>query len=118
MENRYVKARVRATGEIVEVYRPIYESKLYRKDDPLMSYDYKELEFLNDGIDWEQRRFELVKAITQGFASDHQYLEQCAERVLKYSEKGIGYNMYDCFAEGIVHYADAVLAEYKKGGEK
>lgn len=102
MENRYVKAKVRATGEIVEVFRPIYESRFYRKDEPAKGYDYKELEFLDDGIDWEQRRFDLVKSLAAG--------RMLRVNLLNYNKKS--------FVSIIVELADDIIAEYRKGGEK
>lgn len=99
-----MKARIKATGEVVDVIRPLYESRFYRKDDPIMDYRRDELEFIEDSIDWEQRRFELVKAAMQGI------FENSNISSFKLTHEGI--------AQCCVKQSDAIIAEYKKGGNK
>lgn len=64
-----MKARVKETGEIIEV------EDLYDDGTALVKGTYfkvSQLDFFNDfeTTDWEQRRYELVKAMIQGFCSN------------------------------------------------
>lgn len=107
-----MKAKVIATGEIVDV---VYHSKcvadngdiyvlykntetalLYKNTEtaPLL-YDESELEFYNKEIDWEQRRFELIKAISVGVFN---YPVERHERKI----------------EDAIKLADAIIAKLKK----
>lgn len=94
-----MKAKVIKTGEIVDVVRPPYERKFYRKDDSSIGYEYNELEFIDDNIDWEQRRFVLVKAVVQG-------------TMAKGMPKGVQLEQY---ADACIVIADAVIAKLKEG---
>lgn len=75
-----------------------------------LEYSPEEIELIDDTvpqseIDWEQRRFELVKAAMQG------YITSGAEYT--HTE-----NQFKNVAELSIGIADAVLAEYMKGGNK
>lgn len=62
-----MKARVKLTGEIVEI------KNLYDDGTALVNDKYfkvSELDFFSETIDWEQRRYELAKAAMQGFCSN------------------------------------------------
>lgn len=64
-----MKAKIKATGEIVEV------EDLYDDGTALVNGRYfkvSELDFFDnfETIDWEQRRYELAKAAMQGFCSN------------------------------------------------
>lgn len=95
-----MKTRIKETEKVLKV------EGVYLED----GYDYglDEVEILpefNQGkfpIDYEQRRFELVKAAMQGFIP--------SRRAGVMNEQDI--------ARLAVDQADAVLAEYRKGGEK
>lgn len=61
-----MKAKVRDTGEIVDVKfaihpNPDVEDTYWWCKDKEESYHKRELEFVEDTIDWEQRRYELAK---------------------------------------------------------
>ena len=67
-----MKAKVIRTGEIVDVefikqQQYICNINVYKASDG-REFDNSDLEFKTD-IDWEQRRFELIKAAVQGLSS-------------------------------------------------
>lgn len=66
-------------------------------------------------INWEQRQFELVKAIAQGIFSDSTKAEYYAEAV-KIINKNCGDNLTvaDFYAKEIVGFADIILKKYKE----
>ena len=74
-----MKARVKATGEIVNIadYARVILDRCDSYGNPIeLSFDEVEiLQERSDNIDWEQRRYELVKAAMQGFCSNpHQQI--------------------------------------------
>ena len=89
-------AKIKHTGEIINVEFIGRDS--YRNPDNDAVYYEKEL----DIIDWEQRRFELVKVAMQGL------LSTCSPGLL---DKNL-------LAALSIDYADTVLDEYRKGGEE
>lgn len=97
-----MKAKVIATGEIVEVIGYSYDSyhcKNHKGDESW--YLKLELEFLEEKhIDWEQRRFELVKATIPILIQlpTTKTMEEFAEFIAKASLK----------------YADAVIEKLKE----
>lgn len=97
-----MKARVKATGEIVEV------KDLYDDGTALVKGGYlkvSKLDFFGDfeTIDWEQRRYEIAKAAMQGLL--------CAPIV-----EGIDPNPTPWeLARISVRNADALIKELKKG---
>lgn len=63
-----MKARVKETGEIIDV-----ECLFYAKigsTDPIIHNNLVEILKDDEIIDWEQRHYELVKAMIQGFCSN------------------------------------------------
>lgn len=116
-----MKKRLRKTGEIVDViaYSNPYGS--IRDDMDCVSYidskgtehhgerglnlswDFEDVEEeLTKGIDWEERRFELSKSII-------------AARLSNPDKWSFNENPKD-MAVSVVRYADALIAELKKGG--
>lgn len=105
-----MKARIKATGEIVRLissseYTSLVENSIgaqiiFVNDDLEVINDMKQNE--SSHIDWEERRFELVKAAMQGVLA----------------RWTAGTPTSDVLARQTFHYADAVLAEYRKGGEE
>lgn len=94
-----MKARIKETGEIIDV-----ECRFYAKigsTDPIIHNSLVEV-LKDDGIiDWEQRRYELVKVITHGLS--------CAPVV-----KGVDPNPTpDDFAYMVVRNADAIIKKLK-----
>lgn len=77
-----MKARVKETGVLIDVIPKTNMNAQYSGDNLYvcdnMVFRECELDFLNVGnlvIDWEQRRYELVKAAMQGFCSNpHQQI--------------------------------------------
>ena len=104
-----MRAKVRKTGEIIEVEKHsegtycVYYKKV--GDSGNRIYPIDELEFLEDekpsitdNINWDQRRFELVKEIVGGMMSAINI--ECSE------SKRV--------AELCIEYADSVIAKLKE----
>lgn len=94
-----MKARVKETGEIIDV-----ECLFYAKigsTDPIIHSNSLEILKDDETIDWEQRRYELVKVITQGLL--------CAPVA-----EGVDSNpAIDDFAYIVVRNADAIIKKLK-----
>lgn len=84
-----MKARVKSTGEIVEI------KDLYDDGTALVGNMYikvSELNFFSENIDWEQRRYELAKDIIKAVIADDRggnsdaiakYAVNCADALIK-----------------------------------
>lgn len=102
-----VKARIKATGEIIELNEKVsfldYARGIYRDTDG-NKYHYEELEIFEreyeKHIDWEQRRYEISKAMIAAFMSNSD------KNVFAYPKKNQ--------ARDAVEYADALIEELKK----
>lgn len=95
-----MKARIKATGEIVEV------EDLYDDGTALVNGRYfkvSELDFFDnfETIDWEQRRYEIAKSMMAAFLSN-----SCSDVYM---------NTYENQAQEAVKYADMLIDELKKG---
>lgn len=95
-----MKARIKSTGEIVEV------EDLYDDGTALVNGRYfkvSELDFFDnfETIDWEQRRYEIAKSMMAAFLSN-----SCANVYM---------NTYENQAQEAVKYADMLIDELKKG---
>ena len=105
-----MKARVRATGEIVDVKfsthpNPAIDETYWWCKDKKESYHKSELDFMGSTIDWEQRRYELAKEAMNGLLS--------APVV-----DGVNPNpSFKDIATFSVRFADALITELKKGNE-
>lgn len=91
-----MKARIKSTGEIVEI------KNLYDDGTALVNDKYfkvSELDFFSETIDWEQRRYELAKAAMQGFCSNSH-------------EQGMSNGSY-MTAQRSLSYADALIKKLK-----
>lgn len=108
-----MKARVKATGNIIDVSQTesIITSRGVEKQytdnsDERRTYLRSELEFINEppqkDIDWEERRYEIARQIMDSQLSCCGYERSMIEPAVKFS----------------VECADALIAELKKGGEK
>lgn len=89
-----MKAKIKATGEIVEV------EDLYDDGTALVNGRYfkvSELDFFDnfETIDWEQRRYELAKAAMQGFCSNSQ-------KQLVNIDSNIMAKLSICFADALI----------------
>lgn len=95
-------AKLKETGELVEgkiVNNYIFE---YIKDNVIFDIIIDRIEIIKDDIDWEQRKFELVKVAMQSL------LSTCSPGLL---DKNL-------LAALSIDYADTVLAEYRKEGNE
>lgn len=128
-----MKKRIRKTGEIVDVISYNKYSNTSRNSDlDWVSYidskgreyehekglniywDFVDLEeFLSTDIDWEQRRYEIAKTMMHAIYLD----DGNAERADK-SNLGFEYKDFQGSAKEAVRFADALIAELKKGGGK
>lgn len=86
-----MKAKIIETGEIKEI-------KEVKLEDRYILPDY--IEIVNE-IDWEQRRFELLKIVTQG------YLARVNVLPVNFKERKI-------FSELVLDTTDAVIAKLKE----
>lgn len=102
-----MKARVKATGKIVDVKftthpNPAVDEVYWWCKDNQKKYHKSELDFMGENIDWEQRRYEIAKDVFAAQISDVEYAENNSEQIL---------------AKYAVKYADALIEELK-GGKK
>lgn len=105
-----MKAKVKATGEIIDVSRTenIITSRGIEKQyvdnkREWCTYVQSELEFIKaSDIDWEQRRYEIAKDMMAAFLSNY--------------SNNIHSGNSDEQAEYAVVFADALIAKLKKGG--
>ena len=98
-----MKARIKNTGKIVDVYFDYFYGLWVVKGNPYIKYASCGLEFLEEkDIDWEERRYEIARQIMDSQLSCCGYERSMIEPAVKFS----------------VECADALIAELKKGGEK
>lgn len=123
-----MKAKVNATGKIIDVFQVNdiitsrgVESQYVDKTDHT-HYVRSEIEFIKEepqkNIDWEERRYEVAKRVFPVLCS-------IKERVRNpYCDNDLTNEYYDEYlsaekaAEYAVKYADVMITELKKGGEK
>ena len=101
-----MKARIKDTGEVVDVH---WEGELDAWLGKLCSGRFREfkervLEFLEtNNIDWSQRRYEIAKEMLTAFLSN-----SCSNVYMGNPDEQAKY---------AVRFADALIAELKKGGQ-
>lgn len=99
-----MKARIKVTGEVVDV-KPSGTMRIscgaYLTEDGRI-IPGTALEF-EKNIDWEQRRYEIAKAVMQGRLSN------------QYGDVLVGERDFAGVAANAVEFADALIAELKKG---
>jgi len=98
-----MKARVKETGEIINIadYARVTLDRCDSYGNPIeLSFDEVEiLQERSDNIDWEQRRYELVKAAMQGFCSNpHQQIMDADSNMV---------------AEWSIDFADSLIKKLK-----
>lgn len=127
-----MKKRIRKTGEIVDVINYYNLMSAERDTNDSVSYidskgeehhhekglnlwwDFEDIEKVpKTNIDWEQRRYEIAKTMMHVIYLD----DGNAERADK-SGLGFEYKDFQGSAKEAVRFADALIAELKKGGEK
>ena len=110
-----MKARVKATGNIIDVSQGSsiitskgVEKQYFDNDSEWNFYLQSELEFIHEkpqkDIDWEERRYEIAKAMMAAFE--------------KHNNNVSGFKNPTQQAQYALECADALIAELKKGGEK
>lgn len=110
-----MKARVKATGNIIDVSQGSsiitskgVEKQYFDNDSEWDFYLQSELEFIHEkpqkDIDWEERRYEIAKAMMAALE--------------KYNNNVSGFKNQTQQAQYAIECADALIAELKKGGEK
>lgn len=129
-----MKKRIRKTGEIVDVisYNK-YTSTARNSELDWVSYvdskgmehehekrlniywDFEDVEeVLSTDVDWEQRRYDIAKNCIIGILGNDEMVDLAKNAGLKKNCRYIPTNV----AEMAVAFADALIAEMKKGGEK
>lgn len=104
-----MKARIKTTGEIVEV------EDLYDDGTALVKDRYlkvSELDFFGDfeTIDWEQRRYEIAKETVTAIMSNEDFYHQVLCEGAEHGQRQIQTNI----ARAAVIFADALIEELKK----
>ena len=118
-----MKARDKRTGEIVEIERYGADGSytVFRNSDgelknlPVSFYDnFEEIVETEDTINWEQRRYEIAKEMMPQIFHELRMVFQAGAKV-----EGVeGMTPMEMTAERAVWYADALIAELKKGEKK
>lgn len=103
-----MKARIKATGEIVEV------EDLYDDGTALVKGRYfkvSELDFFEDfeTIDWEQRRYEIAKETVTAIMSNEDFYHQVLCEGAEHGQRQIQTNI----ARAAVIFADALIKELR-----
>lgn len=128
-----MKKRIRKTGEIVDVISFTAPFGTTRKDTrdfvsyidskgrerakvPMNIYwDFEDVEeVLSIDIDLEQRRFDIAKRCINGILANDEMVDLANDAGLKKNCRDIPTNV----AEMAVAFADALIAELKKGGSR
>lgn len=99
-----MKARIKTTGEIVEVEDLYDDGTALVKD---RYFKVSELDFFEDfeAIDWEQRRYEIAKSAMQGMLAHS----------TRYKPRNPNMNWHNAIAEEAKELSDALIKELKKG---
>lgn len=118
-----MKAIYKKTGEIVEIerygadgsYTVFRDSDGELKNLPVSFYDnFEEIVETEDAIDWEQRRYEIAKTMMPQVFHELTIALHAGVKV----EGVAGMTPMEATAERAVWYADALIAELKKGEGK
>lgn len=126
-----MKARIRKTGEIVDVIA-FKSSEACPEKDWVRYVDSEGLDLIQElnaledleiidktedkAVDWEQRRYEIAKSAMNGILSDEKEVNfACYEVEYKENEK---HTIPKAIAKYAVACADALIDELRKGGEK
>lgn len=97
-----MKAKIKKTGQEIEVMSVYASLKGYASHYDIEDISFDEKKDTESSIDYEQRRFQLVIAAMQALLSAETFAEQKESAIAKMA----------------ITQADAILAEYRKGGEK
>ena len=89
-----MKVKIKATGEIINIaeYAKVTTDKCDSYGSPI-EFDYDEVEFIQDdtsnNINWEQRRFMLIKSIIQAMCinlDNHENYKLIADYAIKQAD--------------------------------
>ena len=113
-----MKAKIKATGEIINIadYARVVLSQCDSRGNPI-ELGFDEVEILQEDtsdIDWEQRKYEVSRNCINGILGNDEMVDLANDAGLKKNCRDIPTNV----AEMAVAFADALIAELKKGGEK
>lgn len=101
-----MKARIKNSGEIVDVYYDCFLELWTVKGHSDIKFAPNSLELLEEkDIDWEERRFELIKSAIQGFCANSE----------PFIEQEMTFNQLAAWS---IEMADVIIAELRKGGER
>lgn len=105
-----MKARIKATGEIVD-FEDLYDDGTVLVKG--MYFKVLELDFFEDfeAIDWEQRRYEIAKETVTAIMSNEDFYHQVLCEGAEHGQRQIQTNI----ARAAVIFADALIEELKKG---
>lgn len=112
-----MKARIKKTGEIVEVVKYSKHNHCIEYGNSFGEYDTKSLDDVDlildePTIDWEQRRYEIAKDVMAGIISNE---EQAAyARVEAKYEKGEIHTIPKAISRYAIALADGLIEELKK----
>lgn len=128
-----MKKRIRKTGEIVDViawynllgaerdendsvsYIDSKDNERVKVEGLNLAWDFEDVEeVLSVDIDWEQRRYDIVKSCINGILGNDEMVDLANDVGLKNNCRDIPTNV----AEMAVAFADALIAKLKEGGEK
>lgn len=127
-----MKKRIRKTGEIVDVISYYELMSVERDTNDSVSYidskgiehhekglnlwwDFEDIEkTLSTDVDWEQRRYDIAKNCIIGILGNDEMVDLAIGEGLKKNCRCVTTNV----AEMAVLFADALIAELKKVGEK
>lgn len=105
-----MKAKIKETGEIVDV-EPHFYAKINSADSMIHKNDIELIE-PNADIDYEQRRYEIAKAMLPVIYLDDGQAERADD-----SDLGFEYKSDRHCAKEAVDFADALIEELKKKGD-
>lgn len=105
-----MKARIKTTGEIVEVENLYDDGTALVKD---RYFKVSELDFFEDfeAIDWEQRRYEIAREAVTAIMSNEEFYNQVLYEGAEHNQGQIQTSI----ASAAVVFADALIKELKKG---
>lgn len=105
-----MKARIKTTGEIVEVEDLYDDGTALVKD---RYFKVSELDFFEDfeAIDWEQRRYEIAREAVTAIMSNEDFYHQVLYEGAEHNQRQIQTSI----ASAAVVFADALIKELKKG---
>lgn len=104
-----MKAKIKKTGEIVDI-KYNNNKKWYETPDGEIYSEYQLDFYYNNNIDWEQRKFELVKAIIPGILSNGLLIERLERTIPEIQDEG----NIDVIVSLAIGYADDAIAKLKE----